>query len=129
MNMIAGEFIKIWAYLGATELNVVNDQDAIFSSLSTLKKKNKDWLIFGNLNINSINNIFDQLKLLVERNTDVLVMTESKLDETSSTKQFCMDGYPKCSGKIEIKMAVVLWLLIEMTYLLKKLKLILFLPI
>ena len=47
------------------------------------------------MNINSINNKFDQLKLLVERNIDVLVITESKLDETFPTKQFCMDGYSK----------------------------------
>ena len=77
------------------DINVVYDEDAIFSSLSTLKKKNKDRLIFGNLNINSINNKFDQLKLLVERNIDALVMTESKLNETFFKKQFSMDGYSK----------------------------------
>ena len=70
------------------DINVANDQDAIFSSLSTLKKKNKDQLIFGNLNINSMNNKFDQLKLMVEKNIDVLVVTESELDKIFSTKQF-----------------------------------------
>ena len=90
INEINKEYIEIHQ-----DINVVNDQDATFSSLSTLKKKNKDRLIFKNSNINSINNKFDQLKLLVERNIHVLVITESKLDETFSTKQFCMDGYSK----------------------------------
>ena len=39
-------------------------------------------LLVVNLNINSISNKFDQLKLFVQGKVDILVITETKLDST-----------------------------------------------
>ena len=50
-------------------------------------------LLIGNLNINSISNKFDQLKLLVRGKVDSLVITETKLDSTFPTSQFLIEGY------------------------------------
>ena len=50
-------------------------------------------LIIGNLNINSISNKFDQLKLFVQGKVDILIVTETKLDSTFATSQFPIDGY------------------------------------
>ena len=50
-------------------------------------------LLIGNLNINSISNKFDQLKLLVRGKVDILVITETKLDSTFPTSQFLIEGY------------------------------------
>ena len=50
-------------------------------------------LIISNLNINSISNKFDQLKLLVRGKVDILVITENKLDSTFPTSQFLIEGY------------------------------------
>ena len=50
-------------------------------------------LLIGNLNINSISNKFDQLKLLVQGKVDILVITETKLDTTFPTSQFLIEGY------------------------------------
>jgi len=50
-------------------------------------------LIFGTLNINSIRYKFDELKLLISGNIDVLVVTETKLDDTFPIAQFFIDGY------------------------------------
>ena len=54
-------------------------------------------LLVGNLNINSISNKFDQLKLLLRGKVDILVITETKLDSTFPTSQFLI-GYsePYC---------------------------------
>ena len=54
-------------------------------------------LLIGNLNINSISNKFDQLKLLLRGKVDILVITETKLDSTFPTSQFLI-GYsePYC---------------------------------
>ena len=49
--------------------------------------------LIGNLNINSISNKFDQLKLLARGKVDILVITETKLDSTFSTFQFLIEGY------------------------------------
>ena len=54
-------------------------------------------LLVSNLNINSISNKFDQLKLLLRGKVDILVITETKLDSTFPTSQFLI-GYsePYC---------------------------------
>ena len=53
--------------------------------------KNENRLIIGNLNINSISNKFDQLKLFVQGKVDILIVTETKLDSTFPTSQFKID--------------------------------------
>ena len=50
-------------------------------------------LLVVNLNINSISNKFDQLKLFVQGKVDILVITETKLDSTFPTYQFLIEGY------------------------------------
>ena len=50
-------------------------------------------LIIGNLNINSISNKFNQLKLFVQGKVDIMIITETKLDSTFPTSQFVIDGY------------------------------------
>ena len=50
-------------------------------------------LIIGNVNINSISNKFNQLKLFVQGKVDILIVTETKLGSTFPTSQFVIDGY------------------------------------
>ena len=61
--------------------------------LSNLRVKNMNRLLIGNLNINSISDKFDQLKLLSRGKVDTLVITETKLDSTFPTSQFLIEGY------------------------------------
>ena len=61
--------------------------------LPNLRVKNMKRLLIGNLNINSISNTFDQLKLFVRGKFDILVITETKLDSTFPTSQFLIEGY------------------------------------
>ena len=63
--------------------------------LTNLRLRNVNKLIIGNLNINSLANKFEQLKILIQGNVDILVVTETKLDSTFPTAQFLIDGYSK----------------------------------
>ena len=68
------------------------------NSLSKIKKiqiGNANKVIIGNLNINSIRNKFEQLKETVLKYIDILVVTETKLDETFLDSLFLMDGFSK----------------------------------
>ena len=67
-------------------------QDALHI-LKDLRVKNRNRIIIGNLNINSIRNKFDALKTIISGNIDILVITETKLDASFETAQFCIDGY------------------------------------
>ena len=64
-----------------------------FDFLRILRVKNVNRLIMGNLNIKSISNKFDQLKLFVQGEVDDLIVTETKLDSTFPTSQFVIDVY------------------------------------
>ena len=55
--------------------------------------KNKDRVILANLNINSIRNKFSSLQELVSNNIDVLVIEETKLDDTFPEGCFTIPGY------------------------------------
>ena len=50
-------------------------------------------LLIGNLNINSIINKFDQLKDTVLKYIDILLLTETRLDEAFLISQFLTDGF------------------------------------
>ena len=55
--------------------------------------KNVNKTIIGQININFISSIFDQLKELILKHVDVLVVCEIKLHETFPSSQFHMDGF------------------------------------
>ena len=76
--------------------NVTNNEKKIemdSNYLPNLRVKNMNRLLKGNLNITSISNKFDQLKRFVRRKVDILFITETKLNSTSPTSQFLMEGY------------------------------------
>ena len=61
--------------------------------LKNLIIKNHNKIIIGNHNINSIRNKIDALKTIIPGNIDILVITETKLDATFKTSQFCIEGF------------------------------------
>ena len=58
-----------------------------------LRTRNPNKIIIGNLNINSLPNKFEQLKDIVMQHIDILVLTETKLDDTFPTTQFLANGF------------------------------------
>ena len=77
-----------------TNMNEETNED-VLSILNKHRKDNSDGLILGNLNINSINSKFDQMKFLLQGKVDILVLTETKLDNSFPTTQFLIEGYSK----------------------------------
>ena len=72
--------------------NVVSNEKVIEKDsdfFRILRVKNVNRLIIGNLNINSISNKFDQLKLFVQGKVDILIVTETKLDSIFPTFPVC----------------------------------------
>ena len=61
--------------------------------LNSLRIKNLNKIIVGHLNINSIRNKFDSLAHQVKGNIDILMISETKLNESFPVGQFLMDGY------------------------------------
>ena len=63
--------------------------------LTSLTIHNHSNITLSYLNINSIRKKFDDLKLIVNGNVDILCITETKIDESFSTAQFLLPGYHK----------------------------------
>ena len=63
------------------------------SKLSEIKTKNGNKLIIGSLNINSISSKIDLLRTYVKDYLDILVVLETKIDESYPISQFSIDGF------------------------------------
>ena len=61
--------------------------------LKEIRRKHTNKIIIGNLNINSLINKFLQLKHLILKYVDILVVTETKLDETFLNANFRVEGF------------------------------------
>ena len=61
--------------------------------LRKLKIQFPDKLIISHLNINSIKNKFDSLSFMVENNADILLISETKLDDSFPSGQFKICGF------------------------------------
>lgn len=61
--------------------------------LDNLRSQNINRLIFGHVNINSLRNKFDPLIDQVNRNLDLFLISETKLNESFPTNQFLIQGY------------------------------------
>ena len=70
-----------------------SSEETIIDKLKALRIKNINKLIIAELNINSVSSKFDQLSLMIQGNIDILVITESKLDDSFPKGQFKIPGY------------------------------------
>ena len=62
------------------------------SSLKTIRKDNLSKLIFAHLNINSFWNTFHSLTAIIKDNIDILMISETKVDDSFPNGQFFLDG-------------------------------------
>ena len=61
--------------------------------IKNIKLSNVNRLVMGQLNVNGLKNKIDPIRLLTEGNIDVLIITESKLDQSFTSQQFAIDGF------------------------------------
>lgn len=64
-----------------------------FENMKKLRLKHPKNVIVAYLNINSIRNKFTNFSQMINKNVDVLVIAETKLDETFPKQQFVLEGY------------------------------------
>ena len=61
--------------------------------LKKMKLRNANKIIIGHLNINSIRNKIEDLKYLIAENIDILLISETKLNNTFPESQFLISGF------------------------------------
>ena len=85
--------MSLRTYEFSTIDKVATEEEDVKSSLGSLKLSNVNRLILDGININSIRNKFELLFSLVLNNIDVLLISETKIDNTFPVSQFCVPGY------------------------------------
>ena len=61
--------------------------------IKQLKDLNKNRVVIGHLNINSVRNKFEEFMNLISGNIDIILISETKLDSSFPGIQFTMEGY------------------------------------
>ena len=64
-----------------------------YTVLKDFRLKNNNKIIFAHLNISSIRNKFDMITDLVKGRIDILLISETKIDNTFPTSQFVIPGF------------------------------------
>ena len=72
--------------------NVTQANDYI-SVLKALRSDNSNKLIFAHININFMRNKFESLSTQVKGNIDVLMVFETKIDDSFPVGNFVIDGF------------------------------------
>ena len=85
--------LKNLTYVFSNLEEVTTEEGDINSSPGSLKLRNVNRLILSQININSFRNKFELLFSLVSNNIDVLLISETKIDNTFPVSQFCVPGY------------------------------------
>ena len=61
--------------------------------LNVIRNKNPKRIIIAHLNINSIRNKFEMLKEVIGNKINILLISETKLDDTFVLSQFILEGF------------------------------------
>ena len=75
------------------QLSTLNEDICFDQHLNNLRRRNIGRLILAHININSIHYKFDHLVYGVKGKVDVLMITETKLNDSFPTMQFNIEGY------------------------------------
>ena len=75
-----------------SENDIGIDDNITNAGLKSFRIRNLNIIVVGHLNINSIRNKFDFLAYQVKGNIDILMISKTKLEE-SSAGQFLLNGY------------------------------------
>ena len=86
------------------------------ADLKSLRIRNLNKIVVGHLNINSIRNKFDFLAHQVKGNIDILMISETKLDESFPPSQFFWMATVSFSVLIGMEMAVEFCCTLEKIY-------------
>ena len=72
---------------------IIDENTTDFCGINDLRNQNPFRVIIGHININSIRNKFEPLVSFINNNPDILMISETKIDETFPDSQFLIKGF------------------------------------
>ena len=82
---------------GETSYNkeINNNERCVLEQLREIRIRNPKKVTMGHLNINSIPNKFEGIMGIAEKNLEIFLISETKIDDSFPNTQFFYDGYSK----------------------------------
>ena len=78
---------------GDASARVQDEENSPESTLCKLRLANESNVIIGHLNVNYLQNKFEALKHIIQGKMDVLVLSETKIDDSFPLNQFLIEGF------------------------------------
>ena len=72
------------------------DSISFSECLSNLRQRNLNGFLLAHINIKSVRNKFDQFVSSIKNNIDIVMISETKIDNSFPTAQFHIEGYCIC---------------------------------
>ena len=72
---------------------IIDENTSDFCGVNDLRSQNPFRVIIGHININSIRNKFEPLVSFINNNLDILMISETKIDDTFPDSQFLIKGF------------------------------------
>ena len=72
---------------------IIDENTYDFRGIKDLRNQNPFRVIIGHININSIRNKFEPLVSFINNNLDILMISETKTDNTFQDSQFLIEGF------------------------------------
>ena len=73
---------------------ITDENTSDFCEINDLRNQHPFRVIIGHININSIRNKFEPLVSFINNNLDILMISESKTDDTFPDSQLLIEGFP-----------------------------------
>ena len=81
-----------------------------------MKENSPNKIIVGHLNINSLRNKFEALQFIINRNLDIILLSETKLDDSFPSAQFMLKNFGIPIGLTETQMVEDCYFMFVRTY-------------
>ena len=72
---------------------IIDENTYDFRGIKDLRNQNPFRVIIGHININSIRNKFEPLVSFINNNLDILMISETKINDTFLDSQFLIQGF------------------------------------
>ena len=94
LNVFAPTFTPSIYYVNDNESDAESELTPVTAlSLNEVRRKYSNKIILAHININSIRNKFEMLCEFIHGNIDILLISETKIDDSFPTSQFMIPGF------------------------------------
>ena len=87
------DYIHVDAILKSPSFSAPEEFNDAKIGLKVMKENSPNKIIVGHLNINSLRNKFEALQFIINRNLDIILLSETKLDDSFPSAQFMLKNF------------------------------------